>query len=132
MKAIQPAGLVAGETLGVSHAVALEESGLIFVSGQLDWDGAGGLRSGDLYGQAAGALDNVETVLKAAGAGLGDIVRLRAYLRDDAGAGAAVLARLAHERFQAPFPAATLIGGVSLIDPGALVEIEATALRRAS
>lgn len=132
MKAVQPAGLVPGETLGVSHAVAHEASGLIVVSGQLDWDGAGNLRRDDLYGQAAGALDNVETVLEAAGAGLEDIVRLRAYLRDDAGAGGEALARLARERFRAPFPAATLIGNVSLIDPGALIEIEATALRRAS
>jgi enamine deaminase RidA (YjgF/YER057c/UK114 family) len=79
--------------------------------------------------QALQALDNVETVLRAAGFELADIVRLTTYVTEvDAyrQAAPAVGARLSQAGVK---QAASLIGVARLALPELLVEIEVTAAR---
>jgi enamine deaminase RidA (YjgF/YER057c/UK114 family) len=83
--------------------------------------------AGDMRAQVALALDNVETVLKQAGLGLGDVVRMNYYVTDiDAFFGAA---DVLGARLQAAGcrPASTLLGVARLAFPEFLIEIEATA-----
>ena len=73
-------------------------------------------------------LDNLETVLREAGAGLSDVVRLNIYTTDVDGffeAYGAAAGRLAQAGCR---PASTLLGVTRLAYPQMLVEIEATAV----
>jgi 2-iminobutanoate/2-iminopropanoate deaminase len=73
------------------------------------------------------ALDNLAAVLDAAGLGLDDVVKVTLFLADLA-AGAAVNACWG-ERFAQPWPARSTVQ-VAALPAGALVEIDAIALRR--
>ena len=87
------------------------------------------LHPGDMRGQVAAALDNLETVLGEAGFSLSDVVRLNYYTTDiEAFFGAAdVLGeRLGAAGIQ---PASTLLGVTRLAFPDLLVEFEATAIK---
>jgi enamine deaminase RidA (YjgF/YER057c/UK114 family) len=101
---------------------------LLFCAGQtsVDADGAA-LHHGDMAGQLAQALTNVETVLAAAGLTLADVVRLNYYTTDvDAFLAAypPIVARLGAANCH---PTSTLLGITRLGRPEFLVEIEATA-----
>jgi enamine deaminase RidA (YjgF/YER057c/UK114 family) len=85
------------------------------------------LHAGDMRAQALRALDNLETLLRAAGYSLADVVRLNTYVTDvDAylGARPAVQERL--ERAGCRY-AATLLGVARLARPELLIELETTA-----
>ncbi|MFI6359591.1 RidA family protein [Streptomyces sp. NPDC050743] len=95
------------------------------VSGQLPFDPDTGEVVGTTVAeQTAQVLRNVTAVLKAAGAGLGDVVMLRVYLTDPAH-----LPEL-NEAYAAavgePFPARTTV--YMRLPPGLLVEIDALAV----
>jgi enamine deaminase RidA (YjgF/YER057c/UK114 family) len=110
-----------------ANAVAGAER-IVFCAGQVSVDADGTpLHAGDMRGQIGQALDNLEAVLREAGLGLGDVMRLTYYVTDlEAFAGARdVLA----ERLQAGGcrPAATLLHVSGLAFPGLMIEIEATA-----
>jgi len=101
----------------------------IFCAGQTSTDGEGTpVHLEDMRAQIVQAMDNLETVLGEAGAGLSDVVRLNFYTTDvdrfleehDA-----LGERLAQAGCQ---PASTLLGVASLAFPELLVEIEATAV----
>jgi enamine deaminase RidA (YjgF/YER057c/UK114 family) len=82
----------------------------------------------DMRAQIVQAMDNLETVLKDAGFGLPDVVRLNYYTTDVDRffeAYDALAARLAETGCR---PAATLLGVARLALPELLVEIEATAV----
>ena len=102
----------------------------LYCAGVVSVDGDGRPQhAGDIQGQALLALDNLETVLAAAGYSLADVVRLNTYTTDLDGwatARAAVQKRLdaAGCRY-----AATLLGVARLARPELLVELEATAVR---
>ncbi|HXC52035.1 MAG TPA: RidA family protein [Candidatus Limnocylindrales bacterium] len=101
----------------------------LVVSGQTSVDGDGApLHKGDMSAQIVQALDNLETVLSAAGFSLSDVVRVTYYTTDvDAfieGAGAGV-GRLVGAGCRT---ASTLLGVARLFHPDILVEIEATAM----
>jgi enamine deaminase RidA (YjgF/YER057c/UK114 family) len=86
------------------------------------------LHPGDMRKQVAQALDNLETVLRAAGLSLGDVVRLNYYVTDvDQALGAfdVLGERLAAAGCR---PASTLLGVTRLAFPDLMVEIEATAM----
>lgn len=100
------------------------------VAGQIGWDDAGILVSPDMAVQAQQALRNVLAVLAAAGGEAVDIVRMTWYVTDIA-AYAAARARIAPmyaELLGAHYPAMTLVQVSALLEPGALIEIEATAV----
>ena len=101
---------------------------LVICAGQTSVDAEGiPLHAGDMRAQVAQTLDNLETVLRDAGASLGDVVRLTYYVTDLEAFGSA--GDVLRERLQAAGcrPAATLlvIGGLAM--PELMIEIEATA-----
>lgn len=106
-----------------SQAVVCD--GLLFVSGQLGVDPRlGSVVEGGAAAQADAALRNIGSILKAAGAGPEDVVKVSVYLRDidDFPAVNEVYARF----FSSWKPARTTVGGLQL-PKGALVEIDAVA-----
>ena len=112
-------------------AQAVEVAGpcrTVFCAGQTSVDDEGRpLHVGDMRGQVEQALDNLEHVLTAADAGLGDVVRLTYYTTDAGalfGAWDAVTGRLSRADCR---PASSLVEVRALAFPELLVEIEATA-----
>ncbi len=101
----------------------------IFLSGQASVDEEGTpVHPGDMETQLNQTLDNLETVLREAGAALSDVVRLNIYTTDVDGffeAFGAAAGRLAQAGCR---PASTLLGVTRLAYPQMLVEIEATAV----
>ncbi|WP_431869786.1 RidA family protein [Nocardiopsis eucommiae] len=69
---------------GMDQGILVEgHQRLLFVSGQCSVSATGeSLHPGDMAAQTAAALDNVETVLRAAGMGLADIVRMNTHVTD--------------------------------------------------
>jgi 2-iminobutanoate/2-iminopropanoate deaminase len=104
------------------YSLAVEQAGLLFLSGQIPLDPAtGALVTGDITAQTERVFDNLETVLAAAGAGLQHVVKATVFLPDmgDFAAMNAVYSR----RMPSPFPARSTIG-VAALPLGARVEIE--------
>jgi enamine deaminase RidA (YjgF/YER057c/UK114 family) len=101
----------------------------LICAGQTAVDGAGNPQHpGDMRGQIALALDNMEAVLAKAGMGLRDVVRLTVYATDvDAALQNFDLMGL---RFgpTGNAPPMTLVGVTRLAIPGLMFEIEATAM----
>jgi 2-iminobutanoate/2-iminopropanoate deaminase len=81
---------------------------------------------GDAEAQARQCLQNIDGVLRAAGATKDDIVRIGVYLTDMADRAAVARARV--EYFGDHKPAATLVAVKALVLPEFKVEIEATAI----
>lgn len=108
------------------YSLAVEQAGVLFVSGQIPLDPATGtLVTGDVAAQTERVFDNIETVLSAAGAKLEHVVKATVFLTDmgDFTAMNAVYGR----RMPAPYPARSTIG-VAALPMGARVEIEVTAI----
>ena len=80
---------------------------------------------GDPYLQTKEALARLETTLVTMGASLQQVVRTRVYLKKTWQADE--VARAHRDVFDGVRPATTFVGAGALIDPDALVEIEATA-----
>jgi len=114
---------------GFSHAVKSAGSATVRVSGQLGRaPGAAGVEPGASLGtQWRLALQNLVTVVRAAGGDIGNIVMLRAYVTDMAefNAGGAEVGEAWGATLGRHFPAMTLVAVSALVDPNARVEIEA-------
>jgi enamine deaminase RidA (YjgF/YER057c/UK114 family) len=113
-------------------AQASEVSGsqhTLFCAGQTSVDAEGSpVHPEDMSAQITQAMDNLETVLREAGAQLSDVVRLNYYTTDVDRffeAYDAATTRLSRAGCQ---PASTLLGITRLALPELLVEIEATAV----
>ncbi len=102
----------------------------IFVSGMIGWDEGAQLVPGGLVGQARQALLNIVAVLAADGARAEHLVRLTWYVTDRAAyLDAAVPLGLAYrDVLGRHFPAMSVVEVSGLMEPGAVVEIEATAV----
>jgi enamine deaminase RidA (YjgF/YER057c/UK114 family) len=103
---------------------------VVFVSGQIGWDAEGRIVSDDLAEQIAQALRNIVAVLAEAGAGPEHVARLTWYLTDkraylDARHAVGEAYRSVMGRH---FPTMSVVEVTSLMEDGAKVEIEATAL----
>ena len=100
--------------------------GFVFVSGMLPVDAAGALvGTGDVIRQAEQVLDNVGLVLRAAGAGFSDVVKVGVFLVNMADREPVNTVRRRY--FGDARPASTLVEVSALALAGALVEIEAVA-----
>lgn len=115
---------------GYAHATAARGR-LVSVAGQIGWDPRTmEWRHYDLIGQTGQTLRNIVEVVQAAGGSASDVVRLTWYILDR---GAYLDARREigqayREVFGKHFPAMTVVVVSALIEPEALVEIEATAV----
>jgi 2-iminobutanoate/2-iminopropanoate deaminase len=96
---------------------------MLFVSGQLPRDASGRIVAGDVTTQTRQALDNLQAILAANGAGVGQVVKVTAWLSDAAHVGA--FNAVYRTVFAAPFPARSVV--VSQLVADADVEIEAVA-----
>ena len=102
----------------------------VFIAGQIGWDAHGALVSGDFVAQVEQALSNIVAVLAEAGGEPRHIARMTWYLTDKA----EYLARqkeigAAYRRIIGRnFPAMTAVVVAGLLETGAKVEIEATAV----
>jgi enamine deaminase RidA (YjgF/YER057c/UK114 family) len=112
---------------------AIEVSGgqrVLYCAGQTSTDEDGTtVAPGDMRGQTAKALANLETVLQEAGLGLENVVRLNFYVTDVdrylREGGQVIGERLGSLGLQ---PAGTLLQVTRLAFPDLLIEIEATAV----
>lgn len=97
-------------------------------AGQTSSDSQGqSLHPGDMKKQIEQAMDNLTTVLNAAGLELRHVVRLNAYTTDVDAFLAAADVYISRLKEAGCRPAATLLGVQRLAFPELLVEIEATA-----
>jgi enamine deaminase RidA (YjgF/YER057c/UK114 family) len=128
-QAVNPEAL--GAPRGFSHGMLAPAGGrLLFVAGQTARDGDGDLRAGSQAEEWEQCLRNVVQVVRAAGGGVRDIGRLTVYVTDRADymANRAPIGR-AYRRVMGDFyPAMALVEVSGLVDEGATVEIEATAV----
>jgi enamine deaminase RidA (YjgF/YER057c/UK114 family) len=102
---------------------------LLFVAGQIGWDGEQRLVGDDFGAQFAQALANVLTVVRAAGGEAAVVARLTVYVVDKAeyAASRRELGERWRELMGRHYPAMALIEVRGLLAPGAKVEIEAVA-----
>ena len=101
----------------------------VLVGGQIGWDRDGRFAPG-LVPQVRQALANIVEVLAAAGGGPETIARLTWYVTDieDYRRSAKALGPVYREVMGRHFPAMAVVGVAALVEPEALVEIEATAI----
>ena len=120
-----------GEPRGWNNGVLAAEGGrLLFIAGQAGWEGGLAVNVPGFTEQFAHALDRVLAVLVAAGGTPADIARLTVYVTDlgQYRAARSALGELWRARFGRYYPAMALLEVKGLVDVGALVEIEATAV----
>ncbi|MDX1396273.1 MAG: RidA family protein [Gemmatimonadota bacterium] len=103
---------------------------VLFVAGQTARDTSGRIVSDDFVTQFATALDHVLAVVEAAGGRAIDIGRMTIFVTDLAEYRASLsdLGAAYRERMGRHFPAMALLEVSGLVDEGARVEIEATAV----
>ncbi len=114
---------------GYSNGVSARGE-MIFVSGMVGWNGQGKLVGPDFVSQARQALNNVVTVLREAGAKPEHIVRMNWYVVDKAEYVAAQkeLGQVYREIIGPHYPAMTAVQVAGLVEDGARIEIEVTAV----
>jgi enamine deaminase RidA (YjgF/YER057c/UK114 family) len=102
----------------------------VFVAGQIGWNERGVLAGNDLVSQARQALRNILTILAEADARAEHVVRLTWYVTDREVylSAARSLGDAYREILGHHYPAMSVVEVSALIEPGALVEIEATAV----
>jgi enamine deaminase RidA (YjgF/YER057c/UK114 family) len=102
----------------------------ITVAGQIGWDAAQRLVGPDIVSQARQALANIVAILAVDGARPEHVVRLTWYVTDREAylAAGAALGEAYRSEFGRHFPAMTAVQVSGLMEAGAVVEIEATAV----
>ena len=107
-----------------SHVARLPLPGadLLVISGQL----ASELDNDDLLAQTEQCMEQLRLAVESFGGSMRDVIKLTTFVtrierRDELGA-------LRRRYFAEPFPASTLVRVAGLVDPRALVEIEALAV----
>lgn len=127
IKKINPATLYDGAAFGMSQAAIETGTGLIFISGQVDWDNSYQVKNRDMAAQAEGAMKNLLTVLEAANSSIDNILQLRVYIRGELAEHMEKIVPVLLKHLGASRPALTGIGVTSLASVDTLIEIEAVA-----
>ncbi len=114
---------------GYSNGIAARGE-LLFIAGQVGWDGEERMVSDAFVPQFARALENVRAVLDAAGAQPQHLARVTVYVTDKDAyeRNAADVGREWRRVLGRVYPAMTLVEVSRLLEKGALVEVEATAV----
>jgi endoribonuclease L-PSP, putative len=105
-----------------SQAVYWDE--FLFISGQLGLDLTGNLMAADIASQTHQALENIKSILEAAGLKMDDVIKTTLYLSDLENFN--IVNQIYGEYFKAPFPARACIQ-VAKLPKNAFIEIEAIA-----
>jgi enamine deaminase RidA (YjgF/YER057c/UK114 family) len=123
---LSPAELPA--PIGFSHVADVPAGVQVWVSGQMGLDGDGQLVSGGLEAQTRASFTNVGRALRSAGLAWSDVFKVTIFVLD---ARQIATIRKVREEFvdTNAAPASTLVQVGGLVVPGALIEIEAVALR---
>lgn len=102
---------------------------VLHVAGQVGWEPDGTFKEKGLVGQFKKALENVITVVSAAHGHVHDIAEMTIYVTDIVAYRAArkELGPIWRERMGSFFPAMALVAVSALVEPEALVEIQAVA-----
>jgi enamine deaminase RidA (YjgF/YER057c/UK114 family) len=124
---LQPEGWVA--PVGYANGVAARGK-LIFVGGQIGWNGQQHFECDDLPGQVRQTLQNIVAVLNVAGAGPEHITQLTWYLtdKDEYLANLKEIGRAYREVIGRHFPAMAAVQVVALVEQRAKIEIQAIAV----
>jgi enamine deaminase RidA (YjgF/YER057c/UK114 family) len=127
MKTLDPPGWPRGK--GYSHGIEAEGK-LIFVSGQVGWDANGKFQSHGFAAQLRQALLNTRAILSEAGAGPEHVVRMTWYIVDkkEYRKSLAEVGAVYREVMGRNFPAMAVVEVKGLIEDGARLEIETTAV----
>lgn len=126
---MQPAGWRA--PVGYSNGMLAPAGGrLLFVAGQVGWDENQRLVEGGFTAQFARALANVVEVVRAAGGGPEYLTRLTLFVvdKDEYAASRKSVGESYRVIMGAHYPAMSLLEVKGLLEPGARVEIEGTAV----
>ena len=127
MQLLQPPGWATPK--GYANGVAARGT-LVFVGGQIGWNGDQQFESDDFIDQTKQALQNVHAVLACAGAGPEHMVRMTWYIvdRDEYNTRLRELGSVYREVMGKHFPAMTCVEISRLVEARAKVEIEVTAV----
>jgi enamine deaminase RidA (YjgF/YER057c/UK114 family) len=120
-----------GEPRGWNNGLLAPPGGrLLFVAGQTARDSEGRIVEGGFVSQFERALQNVVAVVRAAGGGPEQIGRLTLYVtdRDEYLANRKAMGEVYRRLMGQHYPAIALLVVAGLVDEGALIEIEATAV----
>jgi enamine deaminase RidA (YjgF/YER057c/UK114 family) len=114
--------------------LAPKEGRLLFIAGQAGWEEEATGSPPGFAGQFARALDKVLAVLREAGGKPDDLARLTIYVTDLGAyrASRKALGEAWRERLGKHYPAVALVEVSGLVDKGAVVEMEATAVLSAA
>jgi enamine deaminase RidA (YjgF/YER057c/UK114 family) len=102
---------------------------VLHIAGQVGWNADGVFEAKDLVGQFATALDNVLAVLRVAHGHVDDLAEMTIYVTDMVAYRAArkQLGPIWRQRMGSHYPAMALVAVSALVEPDALVEIQAVA-----
>jgi enamine deaminase RidA (YjgF/YER057c/UK114 family) len=127
LELVNPRELV--EPRGYSHG-AKATGRFLFVAGQIGWKADGTMAGSDFIGQFDQALGNVLAVVAAAGGEAASIAKLTIFVTDKSlyQAGLKEVGERYRARMGRHYPAMTLVEVRSLLEPAALVEIDAVAV----
>jgi enamine deaminase RidA (YjgF/YER057c/UK114 family) len=115
---------------GYNNGVVVTGTRTLCIAGQIGWDERGVLVSDDFAGQFTQALKNVRAVVEAAGGTVEQVAKLTIYTTDR-GAYLSSVKQIGlgyREVFRHHFPAMAMVEVKALLEPGAMVEIEALAV----
>ncbi len=125
---VQPQGWMAPK--GYHNGVILPAGRMLFIAGQIAWDENQKIVGpGDMAKQFEQAFLNVKEVIESAGGCVESVGKLTIYVTDKAAYSSSTKAigKAYREIFGKHFPAMTLVEVKSLLEPEAMVEIEAFA-----
>ncbi len=128
MQLLQPDGWARPK--GYSNGVSARGRA-VFVAGQVGWNPrTGQIETDDFVGQVRQTLENIVTVLEAGGATPQDVVRLTWFVTDRKAylASQGEIGKAYRNSFGKHFPPMSVVVVAGLLEEGAKVEIEATAV----
>ena len=126
-KLVNPETLYDGAGVGMSQAVVDLGSGLVFISGQVDWNHQHQVSSDSVSDQLARALEKLKIALHASGASVETLLQVRVYVRGELEEHMESIVPILASFLGNSRPAVTGIGVASLASKATLVEVEAIA-----